>query len=154
MSIGLSKQAYEAIVPAFKEHLADLYLLQVQVQNHHWNIIGPHFGSLHVLFEKFYNQIQAFIDDTAERIRIMGETAPGSLKAFLQLSNLKECENQNLSEEERLDLLQKTIESVLPPLRKKISLCGEHGDEGGADFLTGMLRELETMHWFIAAHLQ
>lgn len=72
--------------------LADTYVLQVKTQNYHWNVVGPYFPALHILFENQYNELFAAVDEIAERIRQIGESAPGTMAEFLRLTVVSEAE--------------------------------------------------------------
>lgn len=71
--------------------LADSYILLLKTHNFHWNITGPNFYSLHKLFEDQYTELFAAVDELAERIRALGEKAPGSFLEFSKLSNISEA---------------------------------------------------------------
>ena len=79
------------IVTALSQHLADTYILYLKTQNFHWNVTGPHFHSLHEMFEEQYEALAEAIDVLAERIRALGQVAPGSFAQFQKLSTLKEA---------------------------------------------------------------
>ena len=80
-------------ITELKNCLADTYTLLLKTHNYHWNVTGPNFYSLHTLFEGQYNEMFAAADELAERIRALGEKAPGSFSEFLNLSNLVEADN-------------------------------------------------------------
>lgn len=77
-----------SLIFALKKVLADNYLLLLKTQNYHWNVKGVHFHSLHVLFQAQYTDLFAAVDEIAEYIRASGEVAPGTLKAYSELSNI------------------------------------------------------------------
>jgi starvation-inducible DNA-binding protein len=80
------------VVKALDRLLADTYTLALKTQNFHWNVAGPHFHDLHVLFEGQYDELAAAVDDLAERIRALKAPAPGSFAAFSALTGIPEAE--------------------------------------------------------------
>mgnify|MGYP000878740818 CR=1 FL=1 len=105
ISIGLGADAVSAIVEILKKHLADQHVLYVKTRNFHWNVTGMHFAQLHKLFEDQYGQLAEAIDSTAERIRMLGSEAPGSMSAFLGLARLREHEGHAPKAKEMTALL-------------------------------------------------
>jgi starvation-inducible DNA-binding protein len=78
------------VVETLKVALADTYALYLKTQNYHWNVTGPNFKPLHLLFEEQYNDLALAVDTIAERIRALGEKAPGTWKAYETLSTIKD----------------------------------------------------------------
>jgi starvation-inducible DNA-binding protein len=78
------------LLEAMKNMLADSYILFLKTQNYHWNVTGPHFASLHGLFEEQYRELFEANDEIAERIRAMGHYAPGSFEAFKKIATVEE----------------------------------------------------------------
>lgn len=152
-NLGLSSKAREAVIDALSVLLADEHVLYVKTRNFHWNVTGPHFGPLHALFETQYNALEGSIDEIAERIRALAGTAPGSMAAFLKLARLSEDAGKSPKDSEMISLLLTDHESVVRSLRGAIELAGKHGDEGTADFLTGLLEDHEKTAWMLRAHL-
>ncbi len=83
----------KSISKALSAYLADTYTLYLKTQNYHWNVTGANFHSLHVMFEEQYTDLAGAVDLLAEHIRALGDKAPGSFKAFLALTTLKEAED-------------------------------------------------------------
>lgn len=111
------------VVNSLKAVLADSYILYLKTQNFHWNVTGPNFKSLHLMFEEQYSDLAVAIDLLAERIRALGEKAPGSFASYVQLSSVKEA-GDNLTAELMLKQLvedQKTIIKDLTDLLEKSS---------------------------------
>lgn len=94
----------EAVSELLSEFLSDSYVIYVKTHGYHWNVRGPHFGSLHKLTEEHYQDLAAAIDVIAERIRALGENAPGSMAQFRRLSDLEEAEGVPTAEEMVRDL--------------------------------------------------
>lgn len=78
------------LIDSLKIALADSYVLYLKTQNYHWNVTGPNFQSLHAMFEEQYNDLFAAVDLVAERIRALGEKAPGTYAKYIELTSLKE----------------------------------------------------------------
>jgi starvation-inducible DNA-binding protein len=85
-----NKQFNTQTADLLKSVLADQFLLYSKSRNYHWNITGPNFYGLHAAFEKIYDELAEDVDTIAERIRVLGLKAPGTLKEFLELSSIKE----------------------------------------------------------------
>ncbi|CAM2835787.1 Dps family protein [Rariglobus hedericola] len=151
---GLSSKARESVVDALAVLLADEHVLYVKTRNFHWNVTGAHFGALHVLFEKQYDELAETIDEIAERIRSLGCIAPGSMAAFLKLARLSEATGKPPKDVEMIGALLADHESIARALRGSIELADKHGDEGTADFLTGILEAHEKTAWMLRAHLE
>jgi starvation-inducible DNA-binding protein len=132
--------------------LADTYILYTKTQNFHWNVTDPRFYSLHLLLEKQYEELAQALDDIAERIRMLGERAPGSLKQFIDMSSLKES-TADIGADEMLEILLNDHETLSRFIRERISLAGKLGDEGTADLLIQRLRAHEKSAWMLRSHL-
>jgi len=92
IDIGINQQDREEVAEHLKRLLADSYTLYLQTHNFHWNVTGPMFNQLHLMFEDHYNELAIAVDDIAERIRSLDIAAPGTYKAFSQLSSIKEVD--------------------------------------------------------------
>src|SRR3954468_16970343 len=90
INLGIPEQSRKAIVNGLSHVLADTYTLYVKTHKFHWNVTGPFFSQLHTTFEEQYTQLQEAVDSLAERIRALGEFAPGSSIEFQELSSIKE----------------------------------------------------------------
>lgn len=152
-NLGLSSKARESVIDALAILLADEHVLYVKSRNFHWNVTGPHFGALHALFERQYDALAETIDEIAERIRSLGGIAPGSMAAFLKLARLAEDTGKPPKDSEMIAALLADHETLIHELRGTIELAGKHGDEGTADFLTGILEAHEKTAWMLRAHL-
>jgi starvation-inducible DNA-binding protein len=90
VNIGISEEKRAAISDGLSKLLADSYTLYLKTHNYHWNVTGPQFNTLHTMFEEQYTELAQAVDEIAERIRALGFPAPGSYKAFSELSSIKE----------------------------------------------------------------
>src|SRR3569833_1283186 len=90
VNIGLKQSARKASGEALSKVLADTYILFLKSQGYHWNVTGPHFAALHTLFETQYNELHDAADLIAERIRALGEYAPGNYRTYARLTSIAE----------------------------------------------------------------
>lgn len=135
--------------------LADEYLLYTKTRNAHWNIEGPDFYNKHLFFEAQYNQLDEIIDSLAERIRTLGHYAPGTLKQFLQLSQLTEESRQTNQSSGYISELLADHQGIIISLRENIDyLATQLKDFGTSDFITGLMETHEKMAWMLRAHLK
>lgn len=149
--INLDKTVRQQLAQNLSLILADTYILYAKTQNFHWNVMDPRFYSLHLFFEKQYRELAEALDEIAERIRMLGERAPGSLKQFIEVSSLKES-NGDLTAEEMLVELLKDHEALCRFIRERIELASKLGDEGTQDLLIQRLRAHEKMAWMLRSH--
>ena len=90
INIGIEEQDRKNIAEGLSRLLADSYTLYLKTHNYHWNVKGPLFNTLHQMFEVQYSELALAVDEIAERIRALGEPAPGSYKAYAQLTSIEE----------------------------------------------------------------
>src|SRR6266513_589437 len=90
IQIGISKENREQIVEGLSRLLADTYTLYLKTHNFHWNVTGPMFQTLHLMFETQYNELALAVDLIAERIRALGFPAPGTYREFAQATSIEE----------------------------------------------------------------
>lgn len=140
------------VTDALKAALADTYTLQLKTQNYHWNVEGTHFRSLHLLFEEQYNELFAAVDAIAERIRTLGEKAPGSLSEFTKLTKVKEG-NANFDDFEMVKDLYQTNLQVAENFKKGIEKAEKAEDPATADLLTQRVAVHEKAAWFLKSSL-
>lgn len=152
INIDIQENTRQQIVHSLSLVLADTYVLYTKTQNFHWNITDPRFYSLHLFLEKQYQELAEANDELAERIRMLGERSPGSLKQFIEMTALKESDG-DLCGDEMLQELLEDHEAVCRFIREKIELSSELGDEGTADLLIKRLREHEKHAWMLRSHL-
>jgi len=152
MAAGLDKKACQKIAATLSQALANTYLIQIKSQNFHWNVVDPRFHMLHDFFQEQYEALFEAVDIIAERIRILGQKSPGSLREFLDLSTLDEAD-VNLTGDEMLQNLLSDHESVVGSLRDMVKEAQEFGDEGTADLLIDRLRFHEKTAWMLRSHI-
>ena len=152
--IGLKDAARTAVVDILNTTLSDEVMLYVKTRNYHWNVVGSDFGELHKFFEGQYEQIEDFMDDTAERARALGGHALGTLAEFLKKARLKETPGRYPKAQAMITDLLADHESLIQSMRKDLQTCQDkHGDAGTADFLTGLMEQHEKMAWMLRSYV-
>ena len=136
------------VTDALKKILADTYTLQLKTQNYHWNVEGPHFRSLHLLFEEQYNELFTAVDSIAERIRALGEKAPGSYAEFAKLTKLKEADD-SLEGIALAKDLAKANEQVAKNLKSALAVAEKADDASTADLLTQRITTHDKAAWML-----
>ncbi|MCH2555772.1 MAG: DNA starvation/stationary phase protection protein [Alcanivorax sp.] len=132
--------------------LAESYTLYLKTHNYHWNVTGPMFHSLHLLFEEQYTELATAVDTIAERIRALGSKAPGSYAAFAKLSTVKDAEGDP-DAVEMLKTLTEDHRTVAERANKVLKLAGKHEDEGSAAIASDRIELHEKAAWMLSAHL-
>ncbi|MFO7322191.1 MAG: DNA starvation/stationary phase protection protein [Chloroflexota bacterium] len=152
IDIGLTDEQRQGSIEILNTTLCDLHVLYIKTRNYHWNVVGPHFYSLHGLFEEQYNTLAESIDLIAERIRMAGGIAMGSMEEFIRNSRLKEHKGEPPNARDMvLDLLH-DHEMMVRCLRQDIeTLDSEYNDVTNADVLTAQAEIHEKMAWMLAA---
>jgi starvation-inducible DNA-binding protein len=156
IDIGISTGDRKKIADGLSRFLSDSFTLYLKTHNFHWNITGPMFNSLHVMFEGQYTEQWNALDETAERIRALGFNAPGSYAEFIRLSSIPEEEGLT----ERLDwremVRQLTVgnEAVARTARKVLKLADDAGDDPTVDLMTQRLQTHEKYAWMLRSLLE
>ncbi len=135
-----------------KNVLADSYVLYLKTQNYHWNVTGPQFASLHGLFEEQYTDLAAAIDEIAERIRTLGEKAPGSFAEFSKLASIKEATGDE-SAQSMVKQLAEDQDTLIATLTAALDAASEAGDEVTIGFVTDRIGVHEKNRWMLTSSL-
>lgn len=152
--IGITEKNLKSISTLLSGFLADAMLLYTKTRKFHWNVSGESFMELHKLFEEQYKKLEEAIDEIAERINKLGTKTPGTMQEFIKLASLKESPGKYPAQKEMLKELLTDHETVIIALRKGIDDCDEKfKDVGTADFLTGLMKEHETIAWTLRRYL-
>ncbi len=154
LNTGLGANARKEVAVCLGQLLAETYVLQLKTQYYHWNVTGPHFSALHVLFGGQYDAIAVAVDEVAERIRSVGHVAPGSFREFSALASIKEDKSLPASWKEMVENLTEANETVARVAREWLPKIQKAGDEGTADLLIRRLQEHEKAAWMLRSHLQ
>ena len=150
-SIIENQEAVKQVYHILTKFLASSYVLYTKTQNFHWNVTGTRFHSLHEMFQEQYEELAEALDEIAERIRMIGMRAPGSLKEFLSLSLLSEAEGK-YNEDRMLQELFQDHESLANHLTDWIKDAINLGDEGTADLFVQRIRAHQKMAWMLRSH--
>src|SRR6187431_658248 len=124
IDIGISQQHREEIAHGLSRLLADTYTLYLKTHNFHWNVTGPMFQTLHLMFETQYNELALAVDLIAERIRSLGHFAPGSYADYAKLSSIKEAKGVPAAKDMIKQLVQgheavaRTARGIFPAAEK------------------------------------
>ncbi|HBA35298.1 MAG TPA: DNA starvation/stationary phase protection protein [Gammaproteobacteria bacterium] len=153
VNIGISEENREAIAKGLSHLLADSYTLYLKTHNYHWNVTGPMFNTLHLMFENQYTELATAVDEIAERIRALGFPAPGSYAAFSALSSIEEATGSP-SAEEMIKQLVEGQEAVVRTARGIFPLADEASDEPTADLLTQRMQVHEKNAWMLRSLLK
>ena len=153
INTGIGDKDRAAIAGGLSHLLADTYTLYLKTHNYHWNVTGPMFNTLHLMFEAQYNELALAVDMIAERIRALGYPAPGSYAQFAKLSVIKESQSVPAAEEMIADLV-KGQEAVAKTARKVFPTAEKASDEPTADLLTQRMQIHEKTAWMLRAMLQ
>ncbi len=152
INIGLSNDQRRDIAAGLSRLLADSYTLYLKTHNFHWNVTGPMFQTLHTLFETQYTELATAVDEIAERIRALGEPAPGSYQQFAALSSIPE-ETGIPSAEDMIRQLVEGQEAVARTARSVFPTADEASDEPTADLLTQRMQIHEKNAWMLRSLL-
>lgn len=150
IDIGIPDADRKVIAEGLSRVLADSYTLYLKTHNFHWNVEGPMFNSLHLMFEGQYTELTTAVDEIAERIRSLGYPAPGSYKAFAELTSIEEA-TEKVKAEDMIKQLAKDHETVAKTAREVFPLCDKASDEPTADLLTQRMQLHEKTAWMLRA---
>ncbi|MBO6825971.1 MAG: DNA starvation/stationary phase protection protein [Sneathiella sp.] len=152
INIGIDQGDMEKIADGLKHLLADSYTLYLQTHNFHWNVTGPKFRELHLMFEEQYTELATAVDEIAERIRTLGVVAPGTYQAFAKLSSIKEVEDVPEAEE-MVRILTSAHETVVRTCRDALKLAQDADDESTAALVSDRMRIHEKTAWMLRSLL-
>ena len=152
IDIGIDEADRLAITDGLSRLLADTYTLYLKTHNYHWNVTGPMFQTLHLMFEEQYNELALAVDLIAERIRSLGEPAPGTYRQFAELSSIDE-DDEVPEATEMIRRLVKGQEAVARTARSVFPAVEQAHDEATADLLTQRLQVHEKTAWMLRSLL-
>jgi starvation-inducible DNA-binding protein len=152
IDIGISKRDRAEIAAGLGRMLADTYTLYLKTHNFHWNVTGPMFQTLHLMFETQYNELALAVDLLAERIRSLGHPAPGTYAEYAKLSSIKEAPGVPKAR----DMIKQLVdgqEAVVRTARGIFPLVEKASDEATADLLTQRIQLHEKTAWMLRSLL-
>ncbi len=148
IDIGIDDRSRKEIAGGLSRLLADTYTLYLKTHNFHWNVTGPMFNTLHLMFEQQYTELATAVDEIAERIRALGEPAPGSYSQYADLSSIRE-ETGVPSAEDMIRQLVADQEAVVRTARSVFPAAEAASDEPTADLLTQRMQVHEKTAWML-----
>lgn len=152
VDIGISEDSRIEIANGLSALLADTYTLYLKTHKYHWNVTGPMFQTLHLMFETQYNELALAVDLIAERIRALGVLAPGSCSEFSKLSSISE-DTDTPDAQEMIRRLVDGQESVVRTARSLFPVVDAARDEPTADLLTQRMQVHEKTAWMLRSLL-
>lgn len=151
--IGISDESRKDVVQSLSKILADSYTLYLKTHNFHWNVEGPMFQTLHIMFMEQYTEMWNALDTIAERIRALGHYAPGSYSEFVKLSAIKE----HSGVPKALKMVEELLdghETVIRTIRTAFPHAEEANDQTTMDLLTQRLDVHEKTAWMLRSILK
>jgi len=148
INIGINEEDRKQIANGLSKLLADTYTLYLKTHNFHWNVTGPMFQSLHVMFEQQYRELAEAVDSIAERIRALGLPAPGTYADFADRTSLKE-ERGVPNAEQMIRQLVDGNEAAIRTVRSAYPLVERLHDQATADLLTERMQVHEKTAWML-----
>lgn len=148
IQIGIDEPDRQAIVTGLEKVLADTYTLYLKTHAFHWNVTGPMFQTLHLMFEQQYNELWTATDLIAERIRALGSYAPGSYGQFAALTSVSTTDGTPAAMD-MVRVLVRDHEATIRTLRATFPAADKGGDEATADLLTQRLQVHEKTAWML-----
>ncbi len=153
IDIGIAEAKRVEIAGGLSRLLADTYTLYLKTHNFHWNVTGPMFQTLHLMFETQYTELALAVDLIAERIRALGSPAPATYAEFIKLSSIKEPSGVPAAKE-MIKQLVEGQEAVTRTARSLFPLLEEAHDEPSADLLTQRMQLHEKNAWMLRSLLE
>jgi starvation-inducible DNA-binding protein len=153
IDIGIAEGDRQAIADGLSRLLADTYTLYLKTHNFHWNVTGPMFQTLHLMFEAQYTELAMAVDQIAERIRSLGFPAPGTYREYAELSSIPEAPGVPAAE----DMIRQLVagqEAVVRTARSIFPLVEKVNDEPSADLLTQRMQVHEKTAWMLRSLLE
>ncbi len=148
IDIGITEEHRKQVAEGLSRLLADSYTLYLKTHNFHWNVTGPLFNTLHLMFEQQYTELATAVDEVAERIRALGFPAPGSYAAFTRLKSIDEEEGVP-DANEMLRMLVLGQEAIVRTARSTFPLAERAGDQATLDLLTRRIEVHEKNAWML-----
>jgi starvation-inducible DNA-binding protein len=153
MDIGIPKKERKVIAEGLERVQADTYTLYLKTHFYHWNVTGPMFQTLHLMFETHYNELWMAVDLIAERIRSLGHFAPGTYAQFSKLTSIAEDKGVPKAED-MIRSLVKGHEAVAKTARKAFTAAEKASDQSTMDLLTQRLQVHEKTAWMLRSLLE
>lgn len=153
INIGIKESDRKEIAEHLSKLLADSYTLYLKTHNFHWNVKGPMFQTLHLMFETQYTELATAVDLIAERIRALDFPAPGTYKEYVRLSSIPETDGVPAAKD-MIKQLVEAQEAVIRTARAAFPVVEKGGDEASADLLTQRIQLHEKTAWMLRSLLE
>jgi starvation-inducible DNA-binding protein len=153
IEIGIPEKERLEIAKGLSTLLADTYTLYLKTHNYHWNVVGPMFQTLHLMFMTQYTELSLAVDEVAERIRALGAFAPGSYAQYSKLTNIKESDG-HLEDVAMIRDLVAGQETVIRTVRSIFPAAEKGSDQATIDLLTRRLQIHEKTAWMLRSLLR
>ena len=153
IATGIAEADRDHISQELSKLLADTYTLYLKSHNYHWNVTGPMFQTLHLMFEEHYNEMWIAVDEIAERIRALGHVAPGTYREFSELTSIDEEQ----SPPKATDMITNLVdghETVIATARQALAAAESGNDAASADLSTRRIDTHEKTAWMLRSLLE
>jgi starvation-inducible DNA-binding protein len=153
INIGIPEKDRKKVADGLSRMLADTYTLYLKTHNFHWNVTGPMFQTLHLMFMTQYTEAWNAVDLVAERIRALGYPAPGSYKEFASLTSIKDSSGK-VSAKDMIKQLVEGQEAVVRTAREVLLIADKAGDQPTVDLLSARMEVHEKNAWMLRSLLE
>ena len=153
INIGIEEAERKEIAQGLSKLLADTYTLYLKTHSYHWNVKGPWFQTLHLMFETQYAELAQAVDQITERIRALGFPSPGTFQEFTQLTSIPSKPGVP-NAESMVEQLIEGQEAIVRTARSLFPLVGRVADEPTADLLTQRMQVHEKTAWMLRSLLE
>ncbi|WP_306249716.1 Dps family protein [Parvularcula sp. IMCC14364] len=153
IDIGISEENRIAVAEALKKTLADTYAVYMKTHGYHWNVQGPDFRTLHLMFEEQYTEMWQALDELAERIRALGVFAPGSGRELAELTAIEETNDRVPEARQMVVNLLKDQETLIRRAREAMEVADDADDDASEDLLTQRIQIHEKTAWMLRSYL-
>lgn len=154
VDIGIEENARNSVAEALNATLADTYSLYMKTHAYHWNVTGPQFNTLHLMFEGQYQEMWMALDTIAERVRALGVFAPVSGKQFAELSAIENADTAPPKADDMVKRLLADHETLIKRARAGLETAEKAGDAASADLLTVRIQTHEKTAWMLRSLTQ
>ncbi|MCF8058948.1 MAG: DNA starvation/stationary phase protection protein [Bacteriovoracaceae bacterium] len=149
LNTGINEEKRIEIAKSLSELLAETYTLYLKTHKYHWNVTGPMFQTLHLMFEGQYTALALAVDEVAERIRVMDVKAPGSYTEFAEISRVKEDSSMDTEAQVMIKNLLGDHEQIVRTAKGILPLLEGANDEGTSSLLGSRIEYHEKTAWML-----
>lgn len=149
LNTGIAEDKRNQIADGVERVLAETYTLYLKTHKYHWNVTGPMFQSLHAMFEEHYLALALAVDEIAERVRVLGRSAPGSYEEFAEISRVKGDASKDVKADDMVKHLLADHEQVVRSSKEALAATDGANDEGTAALLSARIEYHEKIAWML-----